>query len=70
MWHAWERRETCTRFWWENQKERDRLEDRDVDGRTGSEWGCVDWIRLAQVRDRCLAVVNAATNLRVLAPRN
>jgi hypothetical protein len=20
MWHAWERREKCTRFWWENPK--------------------------------------------------
>jgi hypothetical protein len=23
MWHAWERREKCTRFWWESTKERD-----------------------------------------------
>jgi hypothetical protein len=23
MWHAWERREKCTRFWWESPKERD-----------------------------------------------
>jgi hypothetical protein len=22
MWHAWERREKCTRFWWESPKER------------------------------------------------
>jgi hypothetical protein len=32
MWHAWERRGKCTRFWWEGPKERDRLEDRAVDG--------------------------------------
>jgi hypothetical protein len=38
MWHAWERREKCTRFWWESQKERDRSEDQGVDGRMGSEW--------------------------------
>jgi hypothetical protein len=30
----------------------------------------VDWIRLAQDRDRWLAVVSAVMNLRVLAPRS
>jgi hypothetical protein len=38
MWHAWERRETCTRFWWESRKERDHSQDQDVDERIGSEW--------------------------------
>jgi hypothetical protein len=38
MWHAWERREKCTRFRWESQKERDRSEDQGVDGRIESEW--------------------------------
>jgi hypothetical protein len=32
--------------------------------------GCVDWIRMAQDRDRWRAVVSAVTNLRVLAPRS
>jgi hypothetical protein len=32
--------------------------------------GGVDWIRLAQDRDRWLAVVSAVMNLGVLAPRS
>jgi hypothetical protein len=35
MWHTWERREKCARFWWESPKERDhlgRLRYRSVDG--------------------------------------
>jgi hypothetical protein len=32
--------------------------------------GDVDWIRLAQDRDRWWAVVSAVMNLRVLAPRS
>jgi hypothetical protein len=33
-----ERREKCTGFWWESPKERDLLEDRDVNGRMGPQW--------------------------------
>jgi hypothetical protein len=33
-------------------------------------WGSVDWIQLAQDRDRWLSLVNTVMNLRVLAPRN
>jgi hypothetical protein len=32
-------------------------------------WG-VEWIQLAQDRDRCRAVINTAINFRVLAPRS
>jgi hypothetical protein len=32
--------------------------------------GGVDWIRLAQDRDRLRAVVSAVMNLRVLAPKS
>jgi hypothetical protein len=55
MWHAWERRENCTRFWWESAKERDHSEDHGVGGKNGIRMGlreiglgCVDWIRLAR----------------------
>jgi hypothetical protein len=33
-------------------------------------WGSVDWIQLAQDRDRWRAVVNTVMNLLVLAPRS
>jgi hypothetical protein len=33
-------------------------------------WGCVDWIRLAQDRNRWRAVVSAVMNLRVFVPRS
>jgi hypothetical protein len=33
-------------------------------------WGDVEWINLAQDRDRWRAIVNAVMNLRVLAPRS
>jgi hypothetical protein len=33
-------------------------------------WGSVDWIQLAQDRDRWWAVVNTVMNLRVLVPRS
>jgi hypothetical protein len=52
------------------------LEDQGVDGRMGSKWILgrlvvgVEWIHLAQDRDRWWAVVSAVMNLRVLAPRS
>jgi hypothetical protein len=62
---------------WQDEEEKDHLEDQGVDGRTGSEWtlgrlvgGCVEWIHLAQDMDHWRAVVNAVMNLRVLAPRS
>jgi hypothetical protein len=33
-------------------------------------WGCVEWIHLAQDRDRWWAVVNEVMNLWVQAPRS
>jgi hypothetical protein len=52
------------------------LKDQGVGGRMGSEWilgrlaGDLDWIRLAQDKDRWRAVVSAVMNLRVLAPQS
>jgi hypothetical protein len=76
MWHARERGETCTGFWWESQKKKDHLEDQGVDGKMGSKWtlgrsvaGGVEWIHLAQDRDRWQAFVSAVLNLRVLEPQ-
>jgi hypothetical protein len=39
-------------------------------GSWGDWLGVVDWIRLAQDRDRWQAVVNAVMDLRVLPPRS
>jgi hypothetical protein len=33
-------------------------------------WGSVDWVQLAQDRDRWRALVNRVMNLWVLAPRS
>ena len=61
-----------TGFWWGNLRERDHLEDPDVDGRIILRWifrkwdgGGMDWIELAQDRDRWRALVTAVMNFRV-----
>jgi hypothetical protein len=51
MWHAWERRSKFPGFGSESQKQRDHLEDHDIDvirmdlRKIG--WGSVGWIQLA-----------------------
>ena len=67
------RGEVHTGFCWGNLGERDHLEDLGVDGRIllrrifrkWEVWGNMDWIDLAQDRDRWRAFVNAVINLRV-----
>jgi hypothetical protein len=47
-----------------------RREDGSRTDLRATDYGSVDWIQLAQNRDRWLALVNTVTNLRVLAPRS
>jgi hypothetical protein len=71
MWNAWERRGKCTRFWMEIPKEKVYLEDDEIimDLRDIS-CGDVEWIQLAQDRDRWRALESTVMNLRALAPRS
>jgi hypothetical protein len=60
-----------TGFWWGNLRERQHLEDPGIDGMIILKWifrkwdGGMDWIDLAQNRDRWRALVDAAMNLLV-----
>jgi len=67
------RGEAYTRFWWGNLRIRTNLEDPGLDGRIIfrrmlRKWDVVgvDWIDLAQGRDRLRGLVNAVMNFRVL----
>jgi len=62
----------CTGFWWRNLRERDHWGDPGADGNIVLRWifrkfdvggGVMDWMELAQDRDRWLALVNAVMNL-------
>ena len=71
MWHVWMKRGECIGSWWGNRREGDHWGDVGVDGwKIGwisREVGCgyMDWIGLAQDRDRWRALVSAVMNLRV-----
>jgi hypothetical protein len=57
-------------------KGKDHLKDQGVDGKMGSKWTLgrlvwgVEWIRLAQDRDRWWALVNVVMNPQVLEPQS
>jgi hypothetical protein len=76
MWHAWERRELYKVFMGklEGKRPLGRPRHRREDGIRMDlrEIGLrgVDWIRLAEDRDRWWAVVSAVMNLWVLVPRS
>jgi hypothetical protein len=65
------KREMHTGFWWGDLRKGDHLRDAGVNGRIILKWifeksdGGMDWIKLAQDRDRVLAVVNAVMNFQV-----
>jgi len=60
-----------TGLWWRNLKEGYHLKDLDVDGMIilklylRNKRGEIDWLDLAQDRDRWQALVNAVMNLRL-----
>jgi hypothetical protein len=60
-----------TGFWWGNLREGDHLGYPVANGRIILKWilntwdGGMDWIKLAQDRDRLRGLVNAVMNLRV-----
>ena len=68
--HVWGRGEAYTGVWWWNLRERDHLEDAGVDGRIILRWifkksyGGMDWIELAQDRDRGRVLMNSVRNTR------
>jgi hypothetical protein len=65
------KRAVHTGFWWGDLRGSDHLRDPGVDGRIILKWifktwdGSMDWIKLAQDRDRWRALVNAVLRFRV-----
>jgi hypothetical protein len=49
---------------WRRWQDGIRIDLREID------WGSVEWVQLAQDRDRWRALVNTVKNLRVLTPRS
>jgi hypothetical protein len=71
MWRGWKTGQVHTGFWCGNLREIDHLQDLDVDRRIilkltfkKSVGGGMDWIDLAQDRDRWWALVNGTKNIQ------
>jgi len=69
MWHVWVRRGGCIGSCWGNRREGAHWGDLGVDGWIILGWISrrwdMDWIGLAQDRDRWWTLVSAVMNLRV-----
>ena len=71
MWRIWVRRGGCIGSWWGNRREREQWGDLGVDGWIILGWiqevefGYMDWIGLAQDRDRWRMLVSAVMNFLV-----
>ena len=72
MWRVWVRRGGCIGYWWGNWREGDHWGDLGVDGWIILGWiyrrwdVYVDWIGLAQDRDRWRTLASAVMNPQVL----
>jgi hypothetical protein len=70
MWHVWRRGEVHVEFWEGNLKERDHFEDPGINWRVlfskNSMGRCIDWIDLAEDRERWWVLVKMDINLHVL----
>jgi hypothetical protein len=64
LWHVWETGQLYAGFWCGDLKERDQEEDNIKMDQDGG----IDWIDMAQGRDRRRSLVNAVMNL--LVPSN
>ena len=70
MKQVWGRGEVHVGFWWGYLRERDHLEDPDLDKRIILKWvfrkrdGGMSWIDLAQNRDRWRVLVNVVMSIR------
>jgi hypothetical protein len=56
MWHVWRRVEVSTGFWWGNVRERDQMEDPDVDERIIFRWICRKWDVRVWAGSMCLRI--------------
>jgi len=72
MWRVWGKGEACTGFWWGNLRgkrplgrPRRRWDDNIKMDLQEVGWGYMDWIEVAQDRDRCRTLVSAVMNIRV-----